>query len=278
MPLVIKYVPAVPVKQKVFFVGIGMDHFNDSKHDLSYSVKDVRDLAVKLKQKYPDMLVDTLFNEDVNVGTVAALKKKLLQTSVNDIIIVSYSGHGLLSKEFDYYLSTYNVDFPNPEKNGLPYEALESLLDSIPARQKLMLIDACHSGEVDKEEMQHYRTVMGSNTNPGLKGGDLENTDTTAKLGMKNSFELMQELFVNVGRSTGATIISAAGGTQLAQERGDLKNGVFTYSILEYMEQHDSATVTELKNYVNKRVPELTNGLQVPTTRTETKVVNWKVW
>jgi hypothetical protein len=126
--------------------------------------------------------------------------------------------------------------------------------------------------------MQHYRQVIASSANKGLKGGELENMDSTAKLGMKNSFELMQELFANVGRSTGATIISAAAGTQLAQERGDLKNGVFTYSILEFMEQNPSATVTELKNYVNKRVPELTNGLQVPTTRTETKLVDWKVW
>jgi hypothetical protein len=273
------YDPAKP-KDHVYFIGIGIDRFNDNTHNLQWSVKDIRDLALKLKDKHTldDFSIDTLFNEDVNVGNIIALKKKLLNTTVNDRVIISYSGHGLLSKDFDYYLSTYGVDFNNPEKGGLPYEALESLLDSIPARQKLMLIDACHSGEVDKEEMQHYRTVMNGNSNPGLKGGELENTDSTAKLGMKNSFELMQELFVNVGRSTGATIISAAAGTQLAQERGDLKNGVFTYSILEYMEQHDSATVTELKNYVNKRVPELTNGLQVPTTRTETKVVDWKVW
>jgi len=48
-------------------------------------------------------------------------------------------------------------------------------------------------------------------------------------LGLKNSFELMQSLFVNVGKSTGATIISAAAGTQFALERNDLKNEVFTY-------------------------------------------------
>ena len=93
-----------------------------------------------------------------------------------------------------------------------------------------------------------------------LRGIIVLNKDS-ASLGMKNSFELMQTLFVNVGRSTGATIISAAGGTQFAQESGDLKNGVFTYSILEYMKDHPFATVTELKNYVNKRVPELTKGL-----------------
>ena len=69
-------------------------------------------------------------------------------------MIISYSGHGLLSKDYDYFLSTYSINFKNPAENGLPYDELENLLDSIPARKKLMLIDACHSGEVDKEEFQ----------------------------------------------------------------------------------------------------------------------------
>ena len=109
------------------------------------------------------------------------------------------------------------------------------------------------------------------------KGTLLENKDST-HLGKKSSFELMQEVFVNVGRSTGATVISAAAGTQFALERGDLQNGVFTYSILEYMQQHAHATVNELKQYVNRRVTELTAGMQVPTTRNENNELNWGVW
>ncbi len=88
----------------------------------------------------------------------------------------------------------------------------------------------------------------------------------------------MQELFVNVGKSTGATIISAAGGTLFALEKNNLKNGVFTYSLLEYMQQHGHATVNELKQYINKRVTELTAGMQVPTTRNENIELNWEVW
>jgi hypothetical protein len=38
-------------------------------------------------------------------------------------------------------------------KKGDYLTNLEDLLDGIPARKKLMLIDACHSGEVDKEEL-----------------------------------------------------------------------------------------------------------------------------
>jgi WD40 repeat protein len=278
-PLHVLYNSSNPRDEKLWFVGIGIDSFADNKHNLAFCVKDIRDLALKLKSKFGSHIqIDTLFNEQVTINNVAALRKKLMKSSINDRVILSYSGHGLLSKDFDYYLSTYNVDFTHPEKNGLPFDLLESLLDSIPARKKLMLVDACHSGEVDKEEMQRYTRVLASSGTPGLKGGELLIIDSTATFGMKNSFELMQELFVNLGTSTGATIISAAAGTQLALEKGDLKNGVFTYSILEFMEQHSSATVSELKEYVNRRVRELTNGLQVPTTRAENIMVDWRVW
>ena len=103
-------------------------------------------------------------------------------------------------------------------------------------------------------------------------------TPDSVRLGMKNSFELMQNLFVNVGKNTGATVIAAAGGIQAAQERNEWGHGAFTYSILQYMQQHRHATVSELKNYVNNRVPELTNGLQQPVARQENIEYDWEMW
>lgn len=95
---------------------------------------------------------------------------------------------------------------------------------------------------------------------------------------MLNSFELMQNLFVNVSKGTGATIISAAGGTQYAQERGDLKNGVFTFSIIDAFNNHKTLKVSELKKIVGEKVIQLTNGLQKPTSRNETNNYDWIVW
>ena len=181
----------------------------------------------------------------------------------------------MLSKDYDYFLSTYTVNFDDPTQNGLAYDELENLLDNIPARKKLMLIDACHSGEVDKEDL-----VSINATNDSLKKGSIvvAYKKEEKHLGLKNSFELMQSLFVNVGKSTGATIISAAAGTQFALESNDLKNGVFTYSILEVMQKNDTIKISELKSIVGKRVEELTNGLQKPTSRNETIAVDWNVW
>jgi WD40 repeat protein len=278
MPLTVNYTPEKPQKEIAHFVGIGIQQFADKSHPLKYSVKDIRDLALKLKEKYGnDITIDTLFNENVSIGKVKRLKEKLKQTSINDKVIIAYSGHGLLSDSLDYYLSTYSVNFNNPQENGLPYDELENLLDSIPARKKLMLIDACHSGEVDKEE----RMIMDKQAlSLGLgKGIDPESTVDTKHLGLNNSFALMQSLFVNVGKSTGATIIAAAGGNQYALEGVDkLPNGVFTHCILEEMKNNETIKVSELKKQVGRRVEEITKGLQKPTSRNETIAVDWKVW
>ncbi len=250
--------------------------FSDERYNLRYSSKDIRDLCFKLKEKFgTNISIDTLFNENVTLNNVKALKQKLQNTNVNDQVIVSYSGHGLLSGDYDYYLSTYSINFEKPEENGLPYDELEHLLDSIPARQKLLLIDACHSGEVDKDELL---AINKSAITEGLKGAQVIEYPHQEQLGLKNSFELMQSLFVNVAKNTGTIIISAAAGNQFALESGKWNNGVFTYSILEALDKYPTIKISELKKLVGQRVEELTNGLQKPTFRNETIEVDWEVW
>jgi len=281
VPMFVQYNPVKKNNSTLYFIGIGIDHFADAQKNLRWSVKDIRDLAKSIRMKYGAACsIDTLFDQHVTVEKITALRKKLRGAGVNDKVIIAYSGHGLLSRNYDYYLSTFNIDFDSPEKNGLPYELLESLADSISPRQKLMLIDACHSGEIDKEEKIKITASADMMAKNGVKAKGIitESTDTTGRLGLQNSFELMQALFANVSRGTGTTVISAAAGTQFAQERNTLRNGVFTFSILEYMQARPHATISELKRHVNRRVPELTEGLQVPTARTETLATDWQIW
>ncbi len=283
-PVYVNYTPKKVLPPKTYFIGIGVDHFADSQYNLNWSTKDIRDQCAAMQKLYGDnfVLVDTLFNENVTVESVQALKAKLMNTTVNDRVIIAYSGHGLLSSNYDYYLSTYDVNFRKPEERGLAYEELENLVDSIPARQKLMLIDACHSGEVDKEEMLKLKKAE-SDTSLHLvangKGIEVDAPDSSMTiLGAQNSFELMSTLFVNVSRGTGTTIIAAASGTQFAYENGNFKNGVFTYCFLETMRTEKTCTVQQMKTKVSTRVTTLTNGLQRPTSRTETSGYDWVLW
>ncbi|MEQ6118188.1 hypothetical protein AAOP42_01585, partial [Reichenbachiella sp. MALMAid0571] len=104
-------------------------------------------------------------------------------------------------------------------------------------------------------------------------------------LGLENSFQLMQELFADLRKGTGAVVISSASGAEFALESDAWKNGVFTYSILEGLEgkkcdkdKDGSVQVSELKDYVFDRVSELTNGKQHPTSRRENLEFDFVVW
>lgn len=286
MPLIIKYNPETKPKEKVYFVGIGIDKFKDNSRNLMYSVTDIRVLAAEMQKKYGSnlVIVDTLINTKVTIENVKALKKKLLKTTVNDKVIVAYSGHGLLNAKNDYYLATYSVDFKKPEENGLNYDDLESIIDSIPARKKLLLLDACHSGEVDRgDPIIDNKTDIANNTTAANKEGTksgpkpLENP-LKNRLGLKNSFELMQSLFVNVGKNTGTTIFTAAAGKQAAYESNKLGHGVFTYFIIDAFRNKPTLTVSKLKEFVSQNVEKESKKSQIPTSRSEMIAVDWILW
>lgn len=281
LPLYVKYTPPEEIKPRVYFIGIGIDRFPDAKNNLRYCTKDVRDLATNLKKRYGRFVkTDTLFNQNVTLQNVKALREKLMAMQEDDIVILAYCGHGILNEHYDYFLSTYDINFSQPEINGIRYDEMEKLFDGIRTRKKLMLIDACHSGEIDKEDIAEIsaRESALREQNSVTLGNDKSLAASADKrLGLKSSSELMQELFANIGRGTGATVIVAASGAQAAYERGDLKNGVFSYSLLELLNRKKSVSINELKEHIVKRVSELTNKFQQPSARSEVISYDWEL-
>jgi hypothetical protein len=279
-PTYVNYTPEKEIESTTFYVGIGVNDFKDASRKLSYCVKDVQDLAQAFawNQSKVDTLVFT--NSEVTKENILALKSYLQKnTTVNDKVIISCSSHGLLDDSLNFYLATYDVDFVHPEKRGLAYEDLEGLLDGIPARQKLLLLDACNSGENERIFLQNNpsnQVALAGNkgVNVGIVNDEI------------NTFHQMTEMFVNVRNNTGSVIIAASGGLQSAQEGKvvngkKIENGAFTYSVLEYLAKEfndqEKCTVNGMKNYVERRVEELTKGEQKPTSRQETMEVDWEV-
>ncbi len=283
-PTYVNYTPEKEIVAKTHYIGIGVNEFKDSSHNLKYCVKDVQDLARVFAAENKN--VDTLLFTDKQVTkeNILALKDYLNKTSVNDKVIISCSSHGLLDDSLNFYLAMHDVDFNNPKARGLKYEELESLLDGIPARQKILLLDACNSGENDKTEVLKKELQQ--------KEKNMDSTQVLAARGViikleeenKSNFKKMNELFVNVRNNTGSVIISAAGGQESALEAiivdgKIIENGAFTYSILECLKQNEGKElkVNTLKQYAEKRVEEITNGKQKPTSRQETMEVDWEV-
>jgi len=177
-----------------------------------------------------------------------------------------------LDEKLDYYFGTYDINPYNPSERGLPFEEIEAFLDKIPARNRIILLDTCHSGEVDKEFSADF--TIATNNNSQVKTRALKLFRVKNELGYKNTTRLMEELFLDLRKGTGAYIISSSSGYECSLESEKWSNGVFTYSFLEGLktknadlDSNGNITISETKNYVIKKVMELTAGRQNPTTR-----------
>jgi len=170
---------------------------------------------------------------------------------------------------------------------GLNFDDLEGLIVGIPARQKLLLMDACHSGEVLSEQLTVDSTFTLPDGSRGqLKGYTYRGATVEDEQGeLINKSELKQELFSNYVSRSGATVISAAAGNSFALESADWNNDIFTYTVIGGLihrwadaNNDGNVTVVELSRYVNKQVKKQTGRLQIPNDRQENLENNFRIW
>jgi WD40 repeat protein len=269
------------VKPNLFVVAIGVSEYKDETYQLKYAAKDAEDLARTLaarKGRFGNIEVLRITDAKATKENIQKAKIFLGKSKVDDKVIVFLAGHGLLDDKLDYYFATTDIDFQNPAARGLPYEDVEALLDGIPARQKLLLIDTCNSGEVEKEETTFAEGApsAGVVVAQDFRGIKAVRKKQPSNLGLAGSYDLLQELFADLRRGSGAAVISSASGVEFAMESSEWKNGVFTYAVLEGiqtgqadLDKNGEITLSELRDYVSKRVQELTAGRQHPTSRRE---------
>ncbi|MDI3320328.1 caspase family protein [Pinibacter soli] len=290
--LYVTYTPNKPLSSKIYFIGIGINNYSahSSFVDLSYCVKDIRDLTAALKQKFGNkMLIDTLMNEAATKENILALKQKLMNASVDDKVIVSFSGHGMVDPQHpdDFYFVTGNTDVNDPSLNGISYAQLEELLDSIPARKKLLLLDACHSGESDGSMNTSANNIpgtkKGNDDKDKNKAGSIEILDVAENNDPSQSsstdiFKLMKEAFVDIRRNNGAYVLSAAQSNESAGEGGGITNGWFTSCIIAQLQQNSKMSINELSTKVNQCVSAKSGGNQNTDNRQELAEFNWQLW
>jgi len=95
----------------------------------------------------------------------------------------------------------------------------------------------------------------------------------------------VKTLFGDLKKGTGATVISAAGGTEYALEGLNSSNGLFTSCLISGivqrrtdLDRNRKYTVSELQRYISEQVIRLSNGKQVPTFREENFANDFRVY
>ncbi|MEX1191149.1 MAG: caspase family protein [Brumimicrobium sp.] len=276
-------------KPTLYLITVGTSDYKDERYSLNYAAKDAMDLKSLFtkydKGNFAEVKTISLTNEEVQKEAFGKLKTFLDPSQRNDQVIFYIAGHGVLDEDYDYYYGTHDIDFLSPQQRGLAYDKLEDILTGIAPVKKLLIMDTCHSGEVEADEVSEsddqeddlaYDDVTFRAVGPKLQEG----TETRASAG-----KMARLLFADIRKGTGATVISSAGGVEFAMEGDDWKNGLFTYCLLNGMtnktadlDNNGTIMLSELQTYLIDKVGKLSHGKQVPTTRVQNIRLDYPVW
>ncbi|MFC2114462.1 caspase family protein [Bacteroidota bacterium] len=271
----------------LYIVSIGISEYLNSDFNLGYAAKDAVDIGSLFQTNdrlFGNVFQKVLTDDQVTKQNIKGLRTFIEKAGRDDVVMVFIAGHGVLDEELDYYYCTYDVDFNNPSEKGINYNEIEALLDGIKALRKILFMDTCHSGEVEKDEVEFVQLQNEEHGDITFRSSGVGIRKKEA-FGTVNTSELMKELFTDLRRGTGATVISSAGGAEYAMESQKWRNGLFTYCLINGLQNKDAdlnkngnILLSELQSYIREQVVELSNGMQMPTSRIENISMDFRIW
>ncbi len=219
---------------------IGIDDYSQgSLPRLNFAARDARSLAGVLRSSgFTDVtLLES--GEATRARVVDALRALRGRVQEEDAIVLFFSGHGSLGLGPDgrphYFLVPQDGQLGDLAKTALMDDDLEELVGNLPARQVVVILDACYSG-----------------------GG----TGVIRARGVSNpAVKAPAQARSLVEASTGRVVISASRPDQPAFE-DDQRGGLFTSFLVEGLrgpadlDGDGTITVLELYQYVSPRVRE----------------------
>ncbi len=300
---------APPRKPDLYVVAIGVSKYVDPRLQLRYAAKDAADLEAFFDQhheRFGSLKMRTICDGEATRENIMSAKEFLAKSGIDDESVVFFAGHGFLDAKKDYYFGTTDIDAKNPSARGVSFQEIEGLLDKLPAHRRLLMIDTCHSGEIEVEPAAMIVAAQSNgDKSPGAKTttvvaatGDLPadaklwaprgidlGPEEPSRLTASAAGTLETELFADLRRGCGGMVISSAAGSEFAIESPRWKNGVFTFALLEGLSDGKAdkngdgeIRVSELREYVMHRVKGLTGGRQTPTSRRENLEIDFPVF
>lgn len=234
---------------KLYLLTIGINQYRNPKYNLNYAQADADGVENYIKANsvslFPEIITYNIRNDKaVKANIITALNDIKDKTLEQDVLIVYYAGHGVMSgqelQQREFFLVPFDVtqiygrDDLLREK-GISAAELRNYSQSINAQKQVFILDACQSS------------------------GALES------LAVRGAAE--EKAIAQLARSTGTFWITSTGTNQFATEFDKLGHGVFTHTLLEGIKGQGDAnkdkklTVRELSTFVENLVPDLTEKL-----------------
>ncbi len=182
----------------------------------------------------PDEQIRLLINDKATKANIeSAMRETFMKADENDVIMLYFSGHGLEGSflPFDY----------DGSKNKLKHKNVRKILEESPAKHKLCIADACHSGSL----------VMSR--------------------GIGSASETIKTFYQAFSRSKGGTaLFLSSKSNEVSLESNGLKQGVFSHFFMRGLkgeadtDKNNIVTITELYNFVHGNVKSTTLDYQSP--------------
>lgn len=241
----------VAAAPRLFFLGIGASDYALEEYDLSYAHRDVEEVARAFQDQegtvYEEVRTLLLQNEEATRNNIQeGLHEFLRLASSDDMVVIYVAGHGVQDTDQTLYFIPHEGDPARPY-TGLRVSELHDFLSRRPPTQKaLVFMDICHGGAV------------GQFATRGLE------------------MPVADEIVRTLARGTGVVVLSSSTGREVSLEGSEFRggHGAFSAAVLEALadgrteiqDGDGKVTLHELQNYVSRRVPEMTGGVQHPMT------------
>lgn len=263
---------------------------NQLLEDRYFETEDNKVLNSSAPFSFDKVYAANFVNQDANSKAIkSSLSEFFKKTKSNDQVMIFMAGHGMLDAKNNYYFAPHDMDFEKPETNGIAFEFIVNSLKNTPAKNKLLLMDSCHSGTtLDMVATDNAKpNPTGTTNNQRGSGAIAVNQKPTFKLS-----EVISSLFDNLLSTSGVTILSASSGADVAYEYKNSGNGAFTASYMQsIIEKLNPGTTLEADDFTRpldlskefisdffKKVMLATDNKQIPDLREINDKAIIKLW
>ncbi|MGQ0429427.1 MAG: caspase family protein [Gammaproteobacteria bacterium] len=226
---------------------------------LQFAARDAKHLKQRLESQ--GYITTELSNE---YATRRALILNLLRMAEivrpEDTFVLYYAGHGVRrQKTGTVYWLNHDGDPVYPDIEGIRVKSLIELVNEIPARRKLVLLDHCYAGQLEEVPI----TGASEDDSRARSGGQSE-----PRLVMSRDALPVEVENVISQQASGMAVVAASRG--LAFEVTDDRHGVFTAALLsaittaraDLSNQDGNLSVGEIIDFVYQEVQRLSRAKQ----------------
>jgi hypothetical protein len=240
-------------RKNIWAVVIGVNRYAKVR-PLRYAVNDAKTFYNHLVEfnQIPRENVTLLLDQDVTLTRMRSTLGTQIKNKAgkDDMVILFFAGHGATEKDvqspdgdgLEKYLLPCDADPKDLYATAMPMAEVSRIFGRIQSERLVFIADSCYSGA------SGGRTIDVSGIRATLSDGFLD----------------------RVAGGKGRVIITASGANEVSAEYDNIKQGVFTYYLVEGLkgkadtDKDGTITVDEVYRYVSEAVPRATNQEQHP--------------